>query len=115
MADPGSNSLIDCFSGEIGCKFEGDGAGQICDATATGDRPGGLDNDGRPGGAADPPPGFSEAAAQLGVTVKELMAALGEPPFDLEAAAATLGVSVDELTEALPSPPQQQPGPPPQG
>ncbi|MEO0987022.1 MAG: YHYH protein [Cyanobacteria bacterium J06639_14] len=115
VAAPGSNSFIDCFSGEIGCKFEGDGAGQICDATATGDRPNGPDNGGRPGGSADPPPGFSEAAAQLGVTVEELMAALGEPPFDLEAAAATLGVTVEELTEALPSPPQQQPGPPPQG
>ncbi|MEM8808635.1 MAG: hypothetical protein AAGF01_21680 [Cyanobacteria bacterium P01_G01_bin.38] len=64
-------------------------------------------------GVAGTPPGFDEAAEQLGVTVDELMSASGEPPFDLEAAAATLGVTVEELTEALPPPPQQG-GPPPQ-
>ena len=39
VADAGSNSLIDCFKGESGCKFEGDGDGQLCDATAIRDRP----------------------------------------------------------------------------
>ncbi|MEM8643141.1 MAG: hypothetical protein AAGG51_30645 [Cyanobacteria bacterium P01_G01_bin.54] len=65
-------------------------------------------------GAAGTLPGFDQAAEQLGVTVDELMAALGEPPFDLNAAATTLGVTLEELREALPPPPQQQPGPPPQ-
>ncbi|MEO0868809.1 MAG: hypothetical protein AAFY17_10245 [Cyanobacteria bacterium J06642_11] len=75
----------------------------------------GEERPGDPGGEATVPPGFDEAATQLGVTIDELMAALGEPPFDLEAAAATLSVTVEELTEALPPPPQQQPDPPPQG
>ena len=35
VADAGSNSFIDCFKGESGCKFEGDGDGQLCDATAS--------------------------------------------------------------------------------
>lgn len=34
VAEAGSNSFIDCFKGESGCKFEGDGDGQLCDATA---------------------------------------------------------------------------------
>ncbi|MBE9045464.1 YHYH protein [Pleurocapsales cyanobacterium LEGE 10410] len=45
VAEAGSNSFIDCFKGESGCKFEGDGDGQLCDATAIRDRP------------APPPPG----------------------------------------------------------
>ena len=47
VADAGSNSFIDCFQGEHGCKFEGDGDGQLCDATATRDRPA-LPPNGRP-------------------------------------------------------------------
>ncbi|MEL7313407.1 MAG: hypothetical protein AAFN08_00450 [Cyanobacteria bacterium J06559_3] len=121
VADPGTNSFISCFKGEIGCKFDDDSADQLCDATAASDRPG-RPEDGGPGGTEDGPrpggprgeaavpPGFAEAATKLGATVDELMAALGEPPFDL-AAAATLGVTTMELTEALPPPPQQQPGP----
>jgi hypothetical protein len=58
-----------------------------------------------PGG----PPDFTEAAEALGVTMDELLAALGPPPPDLEAAAATLGVTVEELQAALPPPPR--PGP----
>lgn len=46
VADPGSNSFIGCFQGEFGCSFEGEGEGQICDATSTDNRRG-------PGG---PPP-----------------------------------------------------------
>ncbi len=124
VADPGSNSFITCFKGEVGCKFDGVGAGQLCDATAMGDRLGRPEED-RPGGSGGPgggrpgeaavPPGFDEAATQLGVTTDELMAALGEPPFDLEAAAVTLNVMVEELRDALPPPPQQQPGSLPQG
>lgn len=53
------------------------------------------------GGAPD----FTDAAAQLGVTVAELEAALGDPPPDLPAAATQLGVSVVELEAALPPPP----------
>ncbi|MEM7591387.1 MAG: YHYH protein [Cyanobacteria bacterium P01_A01_bin.83] len=37
VADAGSNSFINCFKGESGCKFEGDGDGQLCNATATRD------------------------------------------------------------------------------
>ncbi len=46
VADPGSNSFIDCFQGEYGCSFERDGEGQTCDATSMNNRRG-------PGG---PPP-----------------------------------------------------------
>lgn len=120
VAEAGSNSFIDCFKGEVGCKFEGDGGNQLCDATQTNNRsggqagpPGGGADGGPPDRAAGAPPGFSEAADTLGVTLDELMAALGQPPFDIEAAAATLGVTTQELTNALPPPPQQQPGPPP--
>lgn len=104
VAKAGSNSFIDCFKGEYGCRLEGDGDGQMCDATATEDRRGAPGND-RPNGTAGTPPGFSEAATQLGVTVDELMAALGEPPFDLSTAAAKLGVTTKELKSALPPAP----------
>lgn len=65
---------------------------------------------GQAGGQGGPPgdggpPDFSEAAATLGVTEEELLAALGRPPFDLEAAAAKLGVTAEELEAALPPPP----------
>ena len=64
------------------------------------------------GGSGDPPggaggsPDFSDAATELGVSVDDLTAALGNPPFDLDAAAEVLGVTVEELTNALPPPPQ---------
>ena len=45
-------------------------------------------------------PDLDAAAAQLGIGVDELMAALGRPA-DLDAAAVTLGISVEELAEAL--------------
>ncbi|MEL6814958.1 MAG: YHYH protein, partial [Cyanobacteria bacterium J06598_3] len=104
--EPGNNAIIDCFQGEQGCKLEGNGEGESCDATATNNRPprgpGGAGN-----GGNGVPPSFDEAAAQLGVTVDELMAALGRPPFNLEAAATTLGVTVEDLSEALPARPPQ--------
>lgn len=51
------------------------------------------------GGAGQPD--LDAAAAQLGITVQELQAALGPPPPDFEAAAATLGITVEELMNAL--------------
>ncbi|MEE3115673.1 MAG: hypothetical protein VX321_06220, partial [Actinomycetota bacterium] len=72
----------------------------------------GLGGPGEGGPGADGPggpPDFTEAAETLGVTMDELLAALGPPPPDLEAAAATLGVTVEELQAALPPPPR--PGP----
>lgn len=35
VSDPGENRFIGCFMGESGCAFQGDGAGQTCDATQT--------------------------------------------------------------------------------
>ena len=61
------------------------------------------------GPGAGGPPDFTRAAEALGVTMDELLTALGPPPPDLEAAAATLGVTVEELQAALPPPPR--PGP----
>ena len=55
VANAGSNSFINCFKGESGCKFEGDGDGQICDATATRDRPAPPQNR-RPGDAIEGTP-----------------------------------------------------------
>ncbi len=60
---------------------------------------------GAPAGAPD----FTEAAESLGITVDELIAALGQPP-NVENAAATLGVTVDELRAVLPPPPNGAPG-----
>ncbi len=100
VGDPGSNTVIGCFQGEYGCKFEGDDNTQKCDATKVVNRP--VGPDGGPGGPGNgPPPDFSNAAAQLGVSVEELRAALGEPPFDLEAAAEKLNVTVEALRDAL--------------
>ncbi|MEL6554439.1 MAG: YHYH protein [Cyanobacteria bacterium J06621_11] len=121
VGEPGSNLFINCFKGETGCKFEGEGEDQVCDATKVDDRRGGPQGGGGPGGPGsgngggngDVPPGFPEAAEALGVPIDELMDALGSPPFDLDAAANTLGVTVEELQEVLPPPPQRQPGPPP--
>ncbi|MCP5029260.1 MAG: DUF1566 domain-containing protein [Actinomycetia bacterium] len=55
---------------------------------------------------------LAAAAAQLGVTERELAAALGDPdsgPPDFEMAAAALGVSVDALMEAVGAPPANGP------
>ncbi|MCP3855396.1 MAG: DUF1566 domain-containing protein [Actinomycetia bacterium] len=55
---------------------------------------------------------LAAAAAQLGVTERELAAALGDPgsgPPDFEMAAAALGVSVDALMEAVGAPPTNGP------
>ncbi|MEO1445762.1 MAG: YHYH protein [Cyanobacteria bacterium J06635_11] len=63
VGDPGSNAIIGCFQGETGCKFDGDGNGELCDATAAVDRRGGPQ--GRPEGGPNgrppgPPPGGPE-------------------------------------------------------
>jgi hypothetical protein len=72
--------------------------------------PGGSGRGGMGAGGPDgAPPDFTEAAEVLGVTLDELLAALGPPPPDLEVAAATLGVTVEELQAALPPPPQPRP------
>lgn len=61
------------------------------------------------GGPGDMPPGFEEAAAELGVQSEALLEALGGPGQqpDLAAVAAALGVSEDALRNALPPPPNQ--------
>ncbi len=56
VADPGSNSLIDCFKGEVGCKLKGNGEGQICDATKN-TRPRGPRNGPENGQRPGSPPG----------------------------------------------------------
>lgn len=65
----------------------------------------------RPGdGAGGIPLGFHEAAATLGITTEELMAALQAPQGgrpDLAQAAERLGMSEDYLREILPPPPAQ--------
>lgn len=65
-------------------------------------RPGGGD----PGGM---PPGFVEAAAELGVEPQALLEALGGPGRqpDFAAAAATLGLTEEALRAAVPPPPNQ--------
>jgi hypothetical protein len=47
-------------------------------------------------------PDLTEAAATLGITVRELASALGGPPPNFDSAAATLGITIKELLEALP-------------
>ncbi len=61
----------------------------------------------RPGreGPRGMPPGFEEAAAELGVSAEALMQAMdaaGGPNADLDVVAEALGVSVEELRTALP-------------
>ena len=71
----------------------------------TGDIGAAGDPGGPQGGAGEAQaPDFAAAAAQLGVTEDELIAALGDPsqgPPDFEAAAAVLGVTVEALETAL--------------
>ncbi|MBT5580368.1 MAG: YHYH protein [Acidimicrobiaceae bacterium] len=55
-------------------------------------------------GAEGAAPGLSEAADALGISVAELISALGGPPPDIDAAAKTLGISVQELMAVLPGP-----------
>jgi hypothetical protein len=60
----------------------------------------------RADGAAAPGGFLADAAESLGVSEGELVAALGEPgsgPPDLEAAAELLGISIKELRAALPA------------
>lgn len=81
-----------CLNGEF--TATGPGAG----GPPPGDEAGAVGPGTAPGG----PPDLSEAAATLGISQAELLAALGGPPPDLSAAAATLGISVDELAAVLP-------------
>lgn len=60
---------------------------------------------GPPEGDAAGPPDLTDAADELGVSVTELEAALGQPPFDFDAAAAQLGVTAADLEAAIPAPP----------
>lgn len=61
------------------------------------------------GGAGRMPPGFEDAAAELGVDPQALLQALGGPGQqpDFAAAAATLGITEDALRAALPPPPHR--------
>lgn len=88
------NGVLTCFMGQT-VSSTGD--------AATGDDAG----PGAPADGAGPGdgPDLSEAAATLGVTEQELLAALGGPPPDFDAAAATLGVTVAELEAAMPAAP----------
>lgn len=71
--------MIDCYHGEIDVAARGPGA------------------EGRPD--------FAAVAAELGVTVTELMDALGSAmPPDFPAAAEALGISEDDLRAAMPGP-----------
>ena len=105
--DPGvPGGFADVFPYYVGPTFWG----ALHDNALVGVGPGGP---GGPGPGAGPgaggPPDFTRAAEALGVTVDELLAALGPPPPDLDAAAATLGITVEALRSALPPPPR--PGP----
>lgn len=64
----------------------------------------GAPGSGTDGDSPDDAPDLGEAAAALGVSEADLVAALGSPP-DLNAAADTLGISVDEIAAVLPAPP----------
>ena len=77
-----------CMMGEVAAGAGGPGGGAAPTGAAPGDAP-----------------DFTDAAAALGVTVDELMAALPPPGEPLDDAAAALGVTVEELMAALPAPP----------
>lgn len=94
-ADDGSGSLVDVFPYYIGVEFAGVVQGA---ATTTAQAAGGG---AAPGGAQPAADDLLPVADALGVTVDELMAALGQPPPDLAAAAAALGVTERDLADAL--------------
>ena len=97
--------LADVFPFYVGPTFWG----ELHDNALLLGGPGGPGQGGPGEGGPGGPPDFTQAAEVLGVTVDELLTALGPPPPDLENAAATLGVTVEELRAALPPPPR--PGP----
>ena len=71
----------------------------------------GRPGNGGPGRPDGPPPGFAEAAQQLGVSEQALfraMEAAGGPQADLAAVARTLGVTEAALRAALPPPPDRR-------
>jgi hypothetical protein len=86
---------VTCYHGEVADGLLAAGAPGDAGDGAPPDAPG--DDDGAPAGAPD----LSRAAATLGVTEQELMAALGPPPPDFETAADALGVTVGDLMAAL--------------
>lgn len=64
VQEAGANQFLGCFKGEKGCTFEGDGAGETCDATSS-------TNSGPPGGGppgGGPPGGAPPAGAPAGFT-----------------------------------------------
>ncbi len=81
---------LGCFRGEVELGGGGNGGGP----------PAGED-----GGDAAGPPDLTDAADQLGISVEELEAALGQPPFDFDAIAEQLGVSAADVEAAIPAPP----------
>jgi len=104
--EPGMpGGLADVFPFYVGPTFWG----ELHDNALLLGGPGGPGQGGPGEGGPGGPPDFTEAAEALGVTMAELLTALGPPPPDLEAAAAALGVTVEELQAALPPPPR--PGP----
>lgn len=66
----------------------------------------GAERSGGPGPAGGPPPGFEEAATQLGISSADLMDALGGPGQqpDFASVAQQLGVTEADLRAALPMP-----------
>ncbi|MEM1331941.1 MAG: YHYH protein [Actinomycetota bacterium] len=102
-----------CLKGEVAAGAGGPGAGGPPGGEAGGGQaaPGAEAGDTNAdaagqGGAPPDAPDFAEAAAALGVTEDELLAALGTPP-DFEEAAAILGVTVQDLEAVLPAPPDR--------
>jgi len=57
------------------------------------------------GGPGRTPPDLTSIAKTLGISIEELVAALGGPPPNYESAAQALGISVEELLKLLPKPP----------
>ncbi|MGB7338800.1 MAG: YHYH protein [Phototrophicaceae bacterium] len=100
VADAGSNMTLGCFSGEIGCSYNGSVA-DLCDASASEDDRGGPPDGGNDQGAPD----LANAAEILGVSEDDLRDALGdERPPNFAAAAETLGISEDAIRDALGTP-----------
>ncbi|MEE3251847.1 MAG: hypothetical protein VX268_06315, partial [Actinomycetota bacterium] len=110
--EPGMpGGLADVFPFYVGPTFWGElhDNALLLGGPGGGPGPGGPGQGGPGEGGPGGPPDFTEAAEALGVTVDELLAALGPPPPDLEAAAETRGVTAEALRAALPPPPR--PGP----
>lgn len=92
-----------CVTGGDVTPSEGDSPStlQLSDVVLEGSMTGGAPAAANGGGPEVEGPDLAVAAATLGVTQQELMAALGAPPPDFDAAAATLGITPGELRDAL--------------